>query len=181
VKYANLLLNSFMDKNKQYITNRKNVIRVSGAVWYFLIVIIKLSLGILLLMVTIGAITVIIKNFTDEITILVTKWQLNVGSDFLRLFLGRLKFIDEERFKQIGFFTAMYSGIVLTEGIGLLLQKRWAEYFTIIATSTFIPFEIYKIIEHFTHVKIVILVINILIIYFLITRVKHNIKQKKRV
>jgi uncharacterized membrane protein (DUF2068 family) len=43
--------------------------------------------------------------------------------------------------------TFFYGGLFATEGIDLLLRKRWAEYFTIITTSLFIPLEIYEIVH----------------------------------
>jgi len=38
-----------------------------------------------------------------------------------------------------------YAALFATEGVGLWLQKRWAEYLTVIATTSFIPFEIWEI------------------------------------
>jgi len=32
--------------------------------------------------------------------------------------------------------------LFLTEGIGLLMCRRWAEYFTIVVTASFVPFEV---------------------------------------
>jgi hypothetical protein len=38
----------------------------------------------------------------------------------------------------------VYAGLLLTEGLGLLLRKRWAEYLTIITTAGLIPIELYE-------------------------------------
>jgi len=45
---------------------------------------------------------------------------------------------------------------MLTEGVGLALRKRWAEYLTIIATSSLIPLEVYELIQHFSVMKILV-------------------------
>lgn len=50
-------------------------------------------------------------------------------------------------FFSIGSF--LYSVLQLTEGIGLWLEKRWAEFLTVIATSLLIPVEIYEIFAKF--------------------------------
>ena len=41
--------------------------------------------------------------------------------------------------------TFLYALLYLVEGIGLLLKKHWAEYFTVVATGLFIPVEIWEV------------------------------------
>jgi uncharacterized membrane protein (DUF2068 family) len=45
--------------------------------------------------------------------------------------------------------TFLYAGLFTTEGIGLLLRKCWAEYFTIVTTGGLIPLEVYELWRHF--------------------------------
>jgi uncharacterized membrane protein (DUF2068 family) len=63
---------------------------------------------------------------------------------------------------------------LLTEGTGLFLRKRWAEYFTIIATSSFIPLEIYEIVRRVTLGKIILLLINLAVVVYLAVEVRQN-------
>jgi uncharacterized membrane protein (DUF2068 family) len=63
---------------------------------------------------------------------------------------------------------------LLTEGVGLLLRKRWAEYFTIITTAGLIPLELYELAKHVTAAKIAILIINIAIVVYLVVRVRSE-------
>jgi uncharacterized membrane protein (DUF2068 family) len=62
----------------------------------------------------------------------------------------------------------IYGLIGITEGVGLWLMKRWGEYFAAIATSAFIPFEIYEVIDHVTNIKIAALVINVAAVVYLV-------------
>lgn len=51
-----------------------------------------------------------------------------------RLLIGALSVTPKQlEVASVGRF--VYSGLLLTEGTGLLLRKRWAEYFTIISTA----------------------------------------------
>jgi uncharacterized membrane protein (DUF2068 family) len=68
----------------------------------------------------------------------------------------------------------IYASVLFTEGIGLWLQKRWAEYLTTIATGLLIPFEIYEIYEKFTWVRVAILALNIFVVWYLSTRLKDE-------
>ena len=61
-----------------------------------------------------------------------------------------------------------YGALQLVEASGLWLAKRWAEYLTVVATSAFIPVEIYEISHKVTFLKIGALVVNVLAVIWLI-------------
>ena len=64
----------------------------------------------------------------------------------------------------------LYAALFLTEGVGLWRQKRWAEYLTVVATFSFIPFEIFEITVKQTWPRISALGINIVVVIYLIYR-----------
>jgi uncharacterized membrane protein (DUF2068 family) len=65
----------------------------------------------------------------------------------------------------------VYGLLQLTEGLGLWLLKRWGEYFAVIATSFFIPIEIFELTERVTWVRIGALIINIAaVVYILLSK-----------
>jgi uncharacterized membrane protein (DUF2068 family) len=68
----------------------------------------------------------------------------------------------------------VYAGLFLTEGIGLWLEKRWAEWLTVIITSSLVPIEIYEIYRHPTAIKIAVLLINIAIVAYLLYRIRDK-------
>ena len=55
-----------------------------------------------------------------------------------------------------------YAVLFATEGTGLMLRKRWAEWFTAILTSTGVPIEIYEMLHRPNALKFAALVLNIL-------------------
>lgn len=64
-----------------------------------------------------------------------------------------------------------YALLLWIEGIGLWLMKRWGEYVAVVATSAFIPLEIYEITRGAGFLKIAVLVINIAaVVYILYTK-----------
>lgn len=67
-----------------------------------------------------------------------------------------------------------YSGLLFTESIGLFLRRRWAEYFTVITTATFIPLEVYELLEKVSASKVGLLVVNIVIVLYLMRRLKNT-------
>lgn len=63
---------------------------------------------------------------------------------------------------------ALYGLIGMVEGIGLLLLKRWGEYFAAVATSAFIPFEIYEVLDKVTVIKAGALILNLAALAYLV-------------
>jgi uncharacterized membrane protein (DUF2068 family) len=70
--------------------------------------------------------------------------------------------------------TMLYGLIFCTEGIGLLMEKRWAEYLTAVVTGSFLPLEIYEIVQHQTILKGVLIGVNLGIFIYLIIRLKSG-------
>jgi uncharacterized membrane protein (DUF2068 family) len=65
----------------------------------------------------------------------------------------------------------VYGGLQLAEGTGLWLLKRWGEYFAVIATSLFIPIEIYELTQKVTWLRVAALIINVAaVVYILLTK-----------
>ncbi|MBE9528483.1 MAG: DUF2127 domain-containing protein [Proteobacteria bacterium] len=65
----------------------------------------------------------------------------------------------------------------LIESYGLHNRMRWAEWLTVIGTGALIPYEVYEIFKAFSGIKVLVLVINSLIVYFL---AKHKELFKRR-
>ncbi len=68
----------------------------------------------------------------------------------------------------------VYAALLVTEGIGLFLRKTWAEYFTIILTGLFIPLEIYELVRHVTATRVGVVVVNVVIVGYLVARVRRE-------
>jgi uncharacterized membrane protein (DUF2068 family) len=63
-----------------------------------------------------------------------------------------------------------YAALFAVEGVGLWRQRVWAEYLTIVATTSFIPFEVYALTRSFTPVRLGALVVNVAIVGYLVVR-----------
>ncbi len=63
---------------------------------------------------------------------------------------------------------AAYGLLNCVEFVGLWLLKRWGEYVAVVATSFFVPLEIYELVHKVTWVKVAILVLNLALVAYLI-------------
>ncbi len=68
-------------------------------------------------------------------------------------------------------FLIGYGVLQLIEGVGLWLLKRWGEYFAVVATSLFLPLEIYELSEKVTVLRVGALVLNVgAVLYLLLAK-----------
>ena len=56
----------------------------------------------------------------------------------------------------------------MIEAVGLWMVKRWGEYFAVVATSLFLPLEIYELTEKITWLRAGLLLVNIAAVVWLI-------------
>ena len=61
-----------------------------------------------------------------------------------------------------------YAVLELVEGIGLWLLTRWGEYFAVIATSVFLPLEVYDLTRGITTTRVLTLTINVAAVIYLL-------------
>jgi uncharacterized membrane protein (DUF2068 family) len=66
-----------------------------------------------------------------------------------------------------GFLALFYTAVLFTEGIGVYMEQRWAEFLMIFATAAFIPLEVRHIWHHPSLVALLILAVNCFIVWFL--------------
>jgi uncharacterized membrane protein (DUF2068 family) len=89
------------------------------------------------------------------------------GRDVLQHLADELTGTTPRRFIMAGFAAIAYAALFTVEGFGLWNGKRWAEYLTIIATASLIPFELWELARHPTPSKTIVLVVNVAIVIYL--------------
>lgn len=82
--------------------------------------------------------------------------------------VGALQEFGPSRFVAVGAVALFYAALFGIEGVGLLLGKYWAQWFTVIATGSLIPLELYETVHHFGWIKFVALAGNVAIVVYLV-------------
>jgi uncharacterized membrane protein (DUF2068 family) len=139
-----------------------------------LIVLFKFLKGALLIAVALGAHHLISRDVGNFAERLVDSFRVDPDNRYIHALLEKAEVLNAKQLKELSIGSFFYSAIVLTEGTGLALRKRWAEYFTIIITASFLPLEIYELVRHATGIKIVVLAINVAIVGYLIARLRRK-------
>jgi uncharacterized membrane protein (DUF2068 family) len=128
----------------------------------------KLAKAIFFFFIGVGAIHLLHRDLEDEVMRLATRLKFDPESRFVALLLDKVDLIDAHRLREIGVATFAYSAVALTEGVGLLMEKVWAEYLTLILTISFLPWELYELARRPDWFRLSLLLINLAVLWYLI-------------
>ncbi|MBI5682120.1 MAG: DUF2127 domain-containing protein [Deltaproteobacteria bacterium] len=131
------------------------------------IIIEKLVLGIVCFLLSIGAISLINQDMGQIANKIVGIFNLDMDNYYVESAIKRLGMVGNGTIIGVGTGMFFFASLNLTESYGLYKRRRWAEWLTVLATSLFIPFEVYEVIQAQTLFRIGALVLNIAIVYYL--------------
>lgn len=134
----------------------------------------KLAEAVFFFLVGVGAIHFIHRDLGDSALRLAERLRVDPDGRLVSWMLDHLDAITAQRLKQIGVATFFYAGLRTTEGIGLVLEKVWAEYLTVFVTMAFLPWELYEIARHPDWVRVCLLVANLIVLAYLVWWLGRN-------
>lgn len=111
-------------------------------------------------------IVISLQQFTDSLSD-------GVEQRLLRNLLAMLVGVSSGRLHLMATASFLYAALFFIEGFGLWRGRHWAEWLTVIATSSFVPIELYELARA-PHLKtVLIIVVNLLIVAYLIWRMRR--------
>jgi uncharacterized membrane protein (DUF2068 family) len=143
----------------------------------------KLCQALLFFAMGVGVFRLLHKDIGDELTWLVNHLRFNPESKFINFLLLKSSILDDRILKRLVEVFFIYASLDLVEGIGLYLEKTWAEYLTLAITASFLPWEAFEIFRRLTLIRVSLLTVNALVFCYLLrlvvgqNRVKGNRKR----
>ncbi len=139
-----------------------------------IIAVFKLVKAILLVAVGIGAIKLLHKDVSEIASNWIAAIRVDPDNRLVHGLIAKLGLMNDRKLEELSFGSFFYAALLLTEGVGLWLKKRWAEYFTIIITCSLIPLELYEIAKRVTFTRIGMLVVNLVIVWYLFIQLRKG-------
>jgi uncharacterized membrane protein (DUF2068 family) len=130
----------------------------------------KLLKATLLVIVAVAMLLEMPQQFALEVEHTLHRLGIGAGRHAVQRLVERLWRLDVTDEKRLALFALGYASVFTTEGVGLLLRRRWAEWMTVFVTASFIPFEVYELVHRFGAVKLVLLALNVAIVVYLLQR-----------
>jgi uncharacterized membrane protein (DUF2068 family) len=140
--------------------------------WIRLIGLLKLFKGVLLFVSGIGLLKLLHKDVGDVATQWINTLHFDPDNRHIHSLLIKASLVNPRQLRELSVGSFFYAALLMTEGTGLLLVKRWAEYFSVIVTSSFIPLEIWELLKHFTAAKVLVIALNVAIVVYLVGRLR---------
>jgi uncharacterized membrane protein (DUF2068 family) len=128
----------------------------------------KLGKSLFFFCLGMGAIHLLHKDIADEVRRLAEALRFDTEGRFVSLIMDKADLIDPHRLRLISVGTFGYSALALAEGVGLLMEKTWAEYLTLLLTISFLPWEVYELARRPDWFRLSLLLINLGVLWYLV-------------
>ena len=118
------------------------------------------------------------KDIDDQIQYYL-RFYLHVGPEqpLVQWLLQQASIMDDKRIIYFSITSFIAAVLLVIEGIGLYCEKRWAEWMTVILTSSFIPVELYRMVQNITYVRSLVLLLNLSIVAYLVWVIRQGPKE----
>lgn len=144
----------------------------------WLIAAFKLLKALGLIVLGVGALRLLHKDVAASAEHWINVFRVDPHNHYVNLLLEKLAILDDRRLKELSVGTFVYAAIFFTEGMGLAFRKRWAEYFTIITTSSLVPLEIYELAKRVSLGRGLALVVNLAVVVYLVYELRRYPRQR---
>jgi uncharacterized membrane protein (DUF2068 family) len=148
--------------------------------WLILIAAFKLSQAALFIALGVGAFRLVGKDVGDLLTRLAEHLHFTSEPRFIDFILEKSSLVNDHLLRRIGAAVFIYAGLDLIEGIGLYLEKTWAEYLTLAITASFLPWEIFEVLRRVTWIRSGLLTANALVVFYLLKMVIERGRERRR-
>jgi len=139
-----------------------------------LIAVFKALKAAVLIVTGVGILRILHSDVADVLDHWVARLGLDPGNRYVVELISKASDTPPHKIKELGLASFVYAALFLTEGIGLWLQKRWGEWFTVVITASLVPFEVWELVHHPTAGKVVVLIINLAVVVYLLYRIRKE-------
>jgi len=147
--------------------------------WIVAIGFFKLLQAAAFLLLGVGALRLLHKDLLDLAERWILALRFNPEGHFMSLLLGQVALIDPHRLRQISAAIFGIAALDAIEGTGLVMEKTWAEFVTLILTASFLPFELQGVLHHPTRIRLGLAIINIAVVLYLLWFVRMRMRERR--
>jgi uncharacterized membrane protein (DUF2068 family) len=143
------------------------------------IALIEAAKGALVLLAGLGLLALINRDVQAIAEKIVRLSHLNPASHYPRIFIDAASHVTNGNLWMLAGAAALYAIVRGVEAYGLWLERRWAEWFALVAGGIFLPVEVYEMIHHLTWTKTAVFVGNLAIVAYLAYALFHSADQDR--
>ena len=134
----------------------------------------KTCKGVLLLAAAIGLLKLVHRDVADVVWQCIQTLHVDPENRYVQTVLVKASLANARQLQALSLGSFLYAGLLLIEGTGLFLQKRWAKYFSVIITASFVPLEVWELMKKFSPAKTVVIAVNMAIVLYLVVKLRQE-------
>ncbi len=134
----------------------------------------KLSKAVFFTAVGAGALQLVNKDVGAVLMSVIDALRIDPERRFVGILMDHAGLISSHQLRRAGTLSILYAAVCVVEGTGLVLEKGWAEYFTVILTAMGLPWETYELMERFSNYKVALRAINLVVLLYLLWILKKK-------
>jgi uncharacterized membrane protein (DUF2068 family) len=138
------------------------------------------SKGLLVLLTGFGLLAYIHKDLHLAAERLVRHFHLNPASRYPRIFLDLADHVTDGQLWVMALSALLYAAARFIEAYGLWHERRWAEWFALLAGGMYVPIELFELARGVTWPKVTLLIVNAAIVGYLSFIVYQARQMRKR-
>jgi len=128
--------------------------------------------GIMGLAVGAGVLSLLHKDVASVVENFTAHMHLDLVKQHPQIFVEALSRMHDPQLWMIAAGAALYATLRMMMAYGLWYGRGWAEWLTAAAGGIYIPFELYELGRAFTWPRILTLVGNVLIVWYMLHRIR---------
>jgi uncharacterized membrane protein (DUF2068 family) len=148
--------------------------------WLIIIGAFKILEGLLFVLLGFGVVRLLHRDIGDLLLRAAMALRIDPESHFINILLDQVQLLTPHKMRLISAGIFLKAGLDFVEGFGLAFEKAWAEWLTIALTASFLPWEVFEILRHFTWVKVGITLINVLVLIYLLWVQRLRLRAHRR-
>ena len=118
-----------------------------------------------------------------DVAAAVARWAAELHLDpshlIVRRVLARLANVQDKQLRLTGGLALAYTILYVVQGIGLLRNRRWAEWLTVVAELGLVPFEVFEMVRHPRVTLALVLAANLAVVAFLYYRLREKAARRR--
>jgi uncharacterized membrane protein (DUF2068 family) len=138
----------------------------------------KLTKAVLSVALGVGALKLLHHDVTSVVLHIADTLKIDPESHLIGLLMIKADLISATELRRFSVITFSYAAVCLVEGTGLMLEKRWAEYFTVTLTALALPLECFELYKEFTLPRITLLLVNLAVLAYLVWLLRRERRRK---
>jgi uncharacterized membrane protein (DUF2068 family) len=123
--------------------------------------------GLIVLLAGCGVLLLVHRDAGDMADDFLQLLHISPDHHFAQVFLNWADTLTDAKLWAVAAAALVYATLRFVEAYGLWKARAWAEWIALISGALYLPFEIYKIVQHVTPLHVGILLVNLAVVLFM--------------